>query len=227
MSFADSVLSFYSDLVPPELPKEIEALLPFRDPDVWNYMQKFYYRFYNDDYPRILLFGINPGRLGAGKTGIGFTDPIRLFEACGIAHNLEMKSEPSSVFMYEMIRQFGGPERFFRYFHFTSVSPIGFIRKGINYNYYDSQELLKASHSMIRDSITKQAKELANSDIAFSIGKGKNVKNLAALNKEHRWFKTLNTLPHPRWVVQYQHKNIQNYIDLYLQELKSVIPEKE
>ena len=225
MTFADSVLSFYNKLISPVLPGDIEALLPFRDPAVWEYMNQFYHRFYNDEHPRILLFGINPGRLGAGKTGIGFTDPIRLSEVCGINHTIEMKPEPSSVFMYEMIRQFGGPEKFFYHFHFTSVSPIGFIRKGINYNYYDDPELLKGVEPLILDSIEKQIKSSVNTETAFSIGKGKNSKYLTALNKEHNWFSQLKTLPHPRWVVQYQHKEMQKYIDLYLQELYAVIPD--
>ncbi len=225
MTFADSVLSFYNKLISPVLPGDIEALLPFRDPAVWEYMNQFYRRFYNDEHPRILLFGINPGRLGAGKTGIGFTDPIRLSEVCGINHNIEMKPEPSSVFMYEMIRQFGGPEKFFYHFHFTSVSPIGFIRKGINYNYYDDPELLQAVDPLIRDSIEEQIKFAVNTDIAFSIGKGRNIKYLTGLNNENNWFSQLKTLPHPRWVVQYQHKDMQKYIDLYLQELNSVISE--
>lgn len=225
MSFAKEILDFYHHLEPPSLPDGVEALLPFRDPEVRGYMEQFYLRFYNDDHPRILLFGINPGRLGAGKTGVGFTDPIRLREECGIEHNLEMKPEPSSVFMYEMIRQFGGPEKFFRYFHFTSVSPIGFIRNGINFNYYDAPDLLVAMDSLIRDSIAQQVHHPVNKGTAFSIGKGKNIKYLTGLNKQHQWFDSLKTLPHPRWVVQYQHKNMQNHIDHYLKELNDLIPQ--
>jgi hypothetical protein len=38
----------------------------------------FYQKYYADNKKRSLIIGINPGRFGAGVTGIPFTDPIRL-----------------------------------------------------------------------------------------------------------------------------------------------------
>ena len=61
---------------------------PYTNGAAWEVVEKFYLKYYNDDRPRAFIFGINPGRHGAGVTGIPFTDPIRLAEKCGIAFQL-------------------------------------------------------------------------------------------------------------------------------------------
>jgi len=40
----------------------------------WSNVERFYARYYGDDLPGTVLCGLNPGRLGAGKTGIPFLD---------------------------------------------------------------------------------------------------------------------------------------------------------
>lgn len=39
------------------------------------------------------ILGINPGRFGAGTTGIAFIDPIRLENECGINNSFPKKVE--------------------------------------------------------------------------------------------------------------------------------------
>lgn len=173
-TFAQQMMDFYASLQPPTLPNGVEALLPFKEAGVQKIMQSFYSKYFDDNNERILLFGINPGRLGAGKTGIGFTDPIRLKEVCGISHSLDLLPEPSSVFIYDMIKAFGGPEKFYRRFHFTSVSPIGYVSKGVNVNYYDTPELRKATEDFICQTIEKQISMHVSREVAFCIGKGQN-----------------------------------------------------
>lgn len=216
MKFADAILNFYNQLQVPDLPESIVPLLPFRQSEVKDIMEQFYHKFYHDEALRILLFGINPGRLGAGKTGVGFTDPVRLKQECGIEHHLEMKPEPSSIFMYDMINAFGGPEIFFKHFHFTSVCPIGFTRKGVNFNYYDTTDLQNAVLPFIKQCIDDQVQHPVNTAVAFCIGKGKNYKILDSLNQKHQWFERIEVLPHPRWILQYQRKNLQLHLDDYL-----------
>lgn len=218
-TFSSQMLTFFKQLKEPKLPEQIEPLLPFRDPEVLNIMEQFYGRFFSDTKPRILLFGINPGRLGAGKTGIGFTDPIRLKEQCGIDHNIDMKPEPSSVFMYDMIDAFGGPEQFYAHFHFTSVSPVGYIKDGLNFNYYDTPALRKATADFVIKTIREQADMNVTNEVAFSIGKGTNFKILKKLNDTHGFFDRIEVLPHPRWVMQYKYKTKSIYLDEYIQKL--------
>ena len=90
--------------------------------------------------------GINPGRFGAGLTGIPFTDPKRLESECQIGILGKQTHEPSSVFIYEMIHAYGGAEAFYRDFYINSICPLGFTSinsygKEKNYNYYDSPKL--------------------------------------------------------------------------------------
>src|SRR6185437_1462104 len=93
-----------------KLPKGISIMNPFKDEVANSIATKFYKKFYNDTNRRYLILGINPGRFGGGITGVPFTDPKRLIEKCGIDYKCELKHEPSSVFIYEMIDAFGGVE---------------------------------------------------------------------------------------------------------------------
>lgn len=219
------MLAFYDTLEVPSLPDGVEPLLPFQKAQVRDGMTAFYQRYYNDNEPRVLLFGINPGRLGAGLTGIGFTDPVRLQEVCGIPNPHPKRAEPSSTFIYDVINAFGGPERFFAHFHFTSVCPIGFVHKGINMNYYDTPQLREATTPFIIDCIRKQVGINVKTNVAFTVGKGQNRRFLEKLNTEHGFFGKLGTLPHPRWVMQYRYKTRNIYVEEYVKTLGSVLSE--
>ena len=142
MTFATQILSFFKNLdLKFQLPKEVEVMNPFKDKDTYNICKKFYYKYYHDNNPRHLILGINPGRFGGGITGIPFTDPLRLLSVCGIENNFQKKQELSSVFIYEMIDAFGGPESFYNNFYISSVSPLGFTKNNKNLNYYDDRDL--------------------------------------------------------------------------------------
>ena len=70
------ILYFYQSLsAPHNLPKDIETMNPYTNTKTWAIVEQFYQKYYNDNHLRIALFGINPGRFGAGATGIPFTDP--------------------------------------------------------------------------------------------------------------------------------------------------------
>ena len=74
-------------------------------------VKHFFEKFYSDNNPRRLLLGINPGRFGAGITGVNFTAPKQLKENCGIDHAWKKSSELSAEFIYDMITAYGGPVR--------------------------------------------------------------------------------------------------------------------
>jgi len=221
--FDQHIRDFYRSLELPirELPGEVGLLDPFRSEEVVELFESFTRKYYTGSQNRIFLIGINPGRLGAGVTGIPFTDPIRLGSELGIANNLDPKPELSSVFIYEMINQFGGPESFYSRCYVTSVSPLGFIRDGKNVNYYDLPELEKSLRSWMMDQMDKQVVLGANREIAFSIGRGKNLAYLKQYNEERGWFKRIEALPHPRWVLQYRRKQKEQFIEEYLQKIRA------
>ena len=79
MSFGQRVLDFNQSLQPDwQLPPEVELLHPFDQAGTWRATKQFYHRYYADEKPRIAILGINPGRFGAGVTGVPFTDPVTL-----------------------------------------------------------------------------------------------------------------------------------------------------
>jgi hypothetical protein len=136
---AKSIINFYRSLEPPQLPKGIDILFPQKSEEVMKVVETFFYKFYNDTNPRHLIFGINPGRFGAGTTGINFTAPKQLKEICGIDHCFKSQTELSAEFIYESIQAFGGIKNFYENYFITSVSPLGFVTNGVNLNYYDDK----------------------------------------------------------------------------------------
>lgn len=210
---------FYTNLHIPALPDGVEVLNPYNDPGTMTLLHRFCEKYYDDNHKRTLLFGINPGRFGAGVTGICFTDPIRLENHCGIPNMLEKKQELSSVFMYEMMEAMGGPAVFYESFLFTAISPLGFVKEGKNMNYYDIKGWREIFEKFIVATIEQQLKMPVNRDIAFSIGQGTNMKVLSELNKHFKWFSRIETLPHPRWIMQYRLKRKSEFIDEYIQKL--------
>src|SRR5580765_2284510 len=152
-TFAEQIISFYKNLEPPELPEGIDLLFPQQQEDVLDIINIFFSKYYDDNHPRRLIFGINPGRFGAGTTGINFTAPKQLKEFCGIDHSFKPQTELSAEFIYEMITGYGGPGKFYRNYFISSISPLGFVKNGINMNYYDDKNLLKAIEPFIIGSI--------------------------------------------------------------------------
>ncbi|UII28393.1 DUF4918 family protein [Fulvivirga maritima] len=223
MTYAEKILKYYDELnLPEDLPEGVEVLYPFAEEEVQRVTRLFYNQFFNDDHKRAFLIGINPGRFGGGATGIPFTDPIRLEEELGIENEFDKKSELSSRFIYQMINAVGGSELFYKHFYFTSVSPLGFVKDGRNLNYYDIPELQKAIEPYMVAEMRKQI-DFGAHKIAFSLGKGKNISYLKYLNKKYELFEEIVPLPHPRWVMQYRLKRLDEFIDEYVQAFTPII----
>jgi hypothetical protein len=224
MHFADNILNFLFNLrLPFTLPKDVEVLDAHTREDVQQTCISFYKKYYSDNNKRHLLIGINPGRFGGGVTGIPFTDPIRLEKICLIKNDFQKKQELSSVFIYEMIEAFGGVEKFYKQYYISAVSPLGFVKHGKNLNYYDDKVLLKRIESFVIDCMDKQIDFGLKKDVCFCIGEGENLKYLQKLNEKYKWFDSIKTLSHPRFVMQYKLKKKQEYIDDYISKLNSVV----
>lgn len=231
MTFAQRAIRFHKSLTYTggPLPTGISVMNPFREnKEALVCTTTFLEKYFNDTTKRHLILGINPGRLGGGLTGIPFTDPKRLISCCHIPYKGVMAHEPSSVFIYDMIAAYGGPEIFYRDFYINSPSPLGFTStsktgKEINYNYYDSKELLAATTPFMISSIKKLKRLGIFPDIAFCLGTGKNAKFLQALNAEHKFFNEIQPLEHPRFIMQYKLKQKNYYIDKYLATFQQVV----
>ncbi len=205
------------------LPPGINLMNPYRQSeDIRTIVGAFYFKYYNDNLKRHMILGINPGRLGAGFTGIPFTDTRRLKEKCNIAYSGRETHEPSSVFIYGMIDAFGGTTDFYSKFYIGSVCPLGFTAMGkngreVNYNYYDSRELTRSVEGFIVESIRKQIDMGMSTDICYCFGTGKNEDFLRRLNEREKFFDKIIALEHPRFIMQYKARFKQAYIDKYLE----------
>lgn len=220
MTVAKRILDFYDSLESPQnLPPEVETMNPYQEESALKLATSFYKKFYGDNQPRTILFGINPGRFGGGITGVPFTDPIRLEKDCGIANYLDKRQELSSVFMYEMIQAFGGAQTFYNQFYFSAVSPLGYVKNGKNLNYYDIPNYKLLFNDYALKCIQQQFNLPIKKSMAFCIGQGQNHKFLTELNKKYHLFGRIEVVPHPRWVMQYKLKSKQLYINEYLQKL--------
>lgn len=227
VNLADKILAFCRHLeISTALPPAIDVLNPFAGEGaetIWPVAEAFYKKFYNDNNPRSLILGINPGRLGAGSTGLPFTDTKRLNDDCRIPFTAFQTHEPSSVFVYDVIRAFGGPATFYKQFYIGSVCPLGFTTPGkngpVNINYYDNKALEKAVKPFIIQSINQQLDFGLNRDVIYVLGTGKNFKFLQKLNESEKFADKLIPLEHPRFIMQYRAKQKEAFIEKYLREL--------
>jgi hypothetical protein len=217
MTFADHVLKFYKSLrIENKLPKGVEVMNPYQDKMAFKLCEKFYQKYYADDNARTLIIGINPGRFGGGITGIPFTDPIKLLENCGIENDLNKKVELSADFIYRMINAYGGTDRFYKDFYITAVSPLGFTMDGKNLNYYDIKELELSITDFVIDCFNKQSKFGINKKVCFCLGESDNYKFINKINQTNRFFETIIPLPHPRFIMQYRRKRIDEFVSKYI-----------
>ncbi|MEJ7643974.1 MAG: uracil-DNA glycosylase family protein [Chryseolinea sp.] len=219
MTNANHILKFLSQLqIKAPLPEDVEVLNPYGDEVVFDLCKKFYHKYYGDDQTRFLILGINPGRHGGGLSGIPFTDGSKLEQNCGIPNSLPKRTELSADFMYAMIKEYGGPEEFYSKFYFSSISPLGFIKDGKNLNYYDVRALQESLKPFITQSLETTLNMKIERSICYCLGEGLNHKYFTALNNEFKWFQSIVPLAHPRFIMQYKRKKMQDYINDYLKK---------
>ncbi len=222
--FADQMKHFNRTLhFTAELPPGIDVLNPFKSSQTLDFSDAFYQKYYNDNTLRRAIFGINPGRFGGGLTGIPFTDFKRLRDVCNIDTKANTSHEPSSEFVYAMIGAMGGVDAFYQQFYINSVCPLGFVvhkenNKWINYNYYDDKALYAVAKPFIIKMMQKQIRLGLHTDECFCLGK-KNAEYFSAINNEYHFFTTITGLPHPRYIIQYKRKEMETFIDEYVQKL--------
>ena len=221
-SFGDKVIEFNEKLnFTDALPNGFQVLNPYMDnPETMVVMKEFYKKFYNDFIQRKFIIGINPSRHGAGVTGVPFTDTKRLESECGIAMHSAHTHEISSVYMYDMIREFGGVNDFYQKFYVNSPFPLAIVRKTasgnwLNANYYDDVRLFESVKDFMILSLKNHISlGLATSEV-YILGK-KNAQFIQKLNDEAKLFGRLKVLEHPRYIQQYKSKEKQLYIDKYI-----------
>lgn len=216
------------DITKARLPRHIGVLDPFHGENaaqVRNMVDTFHRRFYADERPRMLMLGINPGRFGAGSTGICFTDTKRCEADLGIPVQGLRTHEPSSDFFYRVVRAAGGAEAFYGQVYVQALCPLGFTKQGpkgtpVNLNYYDDGALQAAVAPLMAAWVGRLIATGMRTDLACCIGTGKNYAFFSKLNEKHGFFRCIIPLEHPRFVMQYRYKRLEEYIGKYLAALE-------
>jgi len=227
MTFSKQILDFYFSLPKDShLPNGVETIYPFDNAETKRVMQTFFDKYYADTRPRTYLIGINPGRFGSGITGIGFADAYHLEEYCDIPNSFDKRIEISAAFMFEVIEAYGGVEKFYKIFFFTTVMPLGLLKNDKNYNYYDDLETQTALEPFIEETLLKQMSFPQAKPNIICVGQGKNLKYLKAFNDKHHCFGSIEVVPHPRWVMQYRRKEKEKYIQVYLDAFRKCCKSK-
>ncbi|PWU00371.1 MAG: DUF4918 domain-containing protein [Bacteroidetes bacterium] len=223
---SDAIIEFLKGLKPNlKLPPGIEVMNPFLDQEAFDLTKKFYRKFYSDHHPRIMIFGINPGRFGGGITGVPFTDPVKLQDQCGIQNDYKKVRELSADFVYEFIDSLGGPAKFYSNFFISAVCPLGFTSSGKNMNYYDEKKLFESVEPFIIECFKKQKELITSVETCICLGEGTNFKFFSAINEKHHFFERILPLPHPRWIMQYRKKSVLQYVELYRSQMQELIGE--
>ena len=228
-TIADKVIKYNQNLdYSGKLPAGFKVLNPYNEnPETIKVMKAFYHKFYNDSKQRKFIVGINPSRNGAGVTGVPFTDTKRLESICGIKMSSAYTHEISSVYVYDMIAEFGGATSFYNQFYINSPFPLAIVRKTkegkwLNANYYDDNSLF----AMVKDFMISSLKDhislgLDTSQV-YVLGK-KNALFIHKLNNEAKLFENIKVLEHPRYIQQYKSKEKQLYIDKYILTLNNSV----
>ena len=225
MTWTQKIINFNQNLhFPDVLPQDFEVLNPFlENPETLEVSNRFYQKFYADQQPRKLILDINPGRHGAGVTGVPFTDTKRLASVCGIEMTSAKTHEVSSVFIYDMIKAAGGIQAFYKQFFINSPFPLAIVKNikslQVNANYYDDIALFEAVKQFMKSIVNQYVDMDFETDEVYVLGK-KNAKFIQKLNAEEQWFDRLVVLDHPRYIQQYKFKEREAYINQWLNVLK-------
>lgn len=117
--------------------------------DNFDRFEFFTNRFYSDNKRRDIIFALNPGRLGCGKTGITLTDENILISRLGYPDNISKPDrEKTATRIYSVIGEvFGGDfDAFFSKFFMSNIFPFGVVdEKGNNAAFDDIMKISAVS----------------------------------------------------------------------------------
>ncbi|AYA36270.1 DUF4918 family protein [Hymenobacter oligotrophus] len=216
----------------PPLPGGVVAYNPYQAPPAAELLRSFGQRYYANNHPRVALLGINPGRFGAGTTGVAFTDPAALQLHCGVANSLPHRAELSSQFVYQLVAALGGAAEFYRHFYLGSLYPlvlcrtakitITTMRPPLHYNYYDASAVTNALWPHLQLAFQQQFDLGLRRDVAISLGR-RNGEYFQRLNQELQLFERVLVFDHPRYLMQYKRRAVPEFVARYAAELAGLI----
>ncbi len=184
----------------------LREFLPYRP-----IAEQFWQQYVPEPLPQTVIVGLNPGRLGAGLTGIPLLDFRSLANLLPDTQLPRNETEPSANFFHRVVQNIGA-EKFYREFYVSNVSAVGYVRDNKNCNYPD---LPDAAQRIIEQRFLDEMAVLAP-------------KRIIALGREveatvQRLFSggsvTISHLPHPSWIMTYRLREAQSWVRRYTQML--------
>ncbi len=215
--FADRLINVRCQV---PIPQGFEILCPYTEHEVQRVVRCFYDRYLRVGPPRLALYGINPGRFGAGITGLAFTDPWALNHQLNIPTSLDGRREPSAVFISAVIDAYGGAQAFYDDVLLTAFSPLGFVRSGVNVNFYDDAALQRAIVPFVAEHVDAVREAGAPSATIVILGSGKLRQFVERHLAPTRRFNHVVALDHPRYIMQYRRATMDRYVEQYVDTIR-------
>jgi hypothetical protein len=229
VTIARRILQFNEELAKTtlELPPGFRVINPFSGPQkerVREITTAFYNKYYDDDKPRRLVLGSSPARRGTAVTGVPFEDATLLESDTGVEVDGYAVSRPSAGFLHDVIRRYGGRDKFYADFLMSFVCPLGLVRtnkgKEVNCNYYESKKLLDLLRSFLVDTLERQLAFGTDTSVCYCIGSGENFAFLSKVNEGQRFFQRIVPLEHPRFITQYNRNRKEEFTEKYLKAFR-------
>jgi hypothetical protein len=193
---------------------------PYRDVAVVDVVRQFCERYYTGDRVRLAVWGINPGRFGAGVTGLSFTDPYALRHDLGLQTTIEGRREPSAEFVYRVIAAYGGPAAYYHDVYMSALSPLGFVRGGVNINFYDDRTLQQDIVPFVVECMQRQTSMGLRSDACVVLGTGKLKTFMETYVRPVLGYAEVAYLEHPRFIIQYRRRHMDDYVRRYVDTIR-------
>lgn len=223
------ILRFYQalDSRSPKLPEGFRLINPYTGDQkelVNSTTATFYKKYYHDATPRRIILGSSPARRGTAVTGVPFEDAVHLQQETGITIGQYHINKPSANFLYDVIAELGGCDAFYKQYYMNFVCPLGIARvtaKGteVNCNYYETKKLQAALYDFILQSLREQLAMGFDTSVCYCIGSGENYAFLSRVNQEHKFFRKIVPLEHPRYITQYNASRKDYFMNKYLHAL--------
>lgn len=192
--------------------------------EVFEMLNLFYKKYYSDEEERILILGSSPSMRSSGIIGIPFANTKQIKQDFKIDYAYKSYNNTSDYFMEEVIEKLGGYTAFYKKFYMNFAFPLPIQKLNtknnfVNANYYENKKLYVELKPIIIESIKNIIKIGISRSVCYCIGTGGNFKFLSEINEEHHFFDSIIALEHPRYIMQYNYKNKEKYIEKYVNAL--------
>ncbi len=209
-----------------ELFDKYKIVNPYKQERIIKIVEVFYNKYFDDNHNRYLILGASPARRGTSATGIPFEDEEHIYKLTGESINNFYINKNSSNFLYDVMENYGGIDKFYSDFFLEFVCPLGIVNinnknNEVNVNYYENRKLQSYLNDFIKKSLDELIKIGINREVCYCIGSGENYQYLLKLNEENHYFKRIVALEHPRYIMQYNKDKTAFYMNKYLNELNN------